>query len=91
MFLPLAPLFAVCLPPKLSWVILLIPALNGGILQKKSPLTQKEVGEDGIASLLPCGPFRVLLVILCDLSLTVLTAMLLCGLFGLAQDVHFSP
>lgn len=58
---------------------------------KKSPLTQKEVGEDGIASLLPCGPFRVLLVILCDLSLTVLTATLLCGLFGLAQDVHFSP
>ena len=89
--LPLAPLFAVCLSPKLSWVTLLIPVLTGGILWKKSPLTQKEVGEDGIVSLLPCGPFRILLVIPCELPLTVLTATLLCGLFGLSQDVHFSP
>ena len=73
---PLAPLFAVCLSPKLTWVTLLIPILTGGILWK----------EDGIVSLLPCGPFTW-----CDLPLTVLTATLLCGLFGLSQDVHFSP
>ena len=77
----LAPLFAICLSPKLSWVTV------NSHSDRRDPMERRlEVGEDGIVSLLPCGPFTW-----CDLPLTVLAATLLCGLFGLSQDVHFSP